>query len=200
MSTFLGEKNKAEYEAELRTAIAETNDSFRRAAMKGIKSTGRESRQNAGRCLRSAASQIYSFKHRSQPSTRSPKITTHTVNTTLGVSNLTDARKCSGKSTTTQIPAWNTGQTINSTRIVFWSLCSQTSTKRTGEVTNPRLHFTKEKDSDTGTRFRKNIRSCDLLRLRFTKYQRHRTNFRCQYPDSPTLAERQGMGDRPGAM
>ena len=39
MSTFLGEKNKAEYEAELRTAIAETNDSFRRAAMKGIKST-----------------------------------------------------------------------------------------------------------------------------------------------------------------
>ena len=39
MSTFLGEKNKAEYEAELRSAIAETNDSFRRAAMKGIKST-----------------------------------------------------------------------------------------------------------------------------------------------------------------
>ena len=39
MSTFLGEKNKAEYEAELRTAIAEKNDSFRRAAMKGIKST-----------------------------------------------------------------------------------------------------------------------------------------------------------------
>ena len=39
MSTFLGEKYKAEYEAELRTAIAETNDSFRRAAMKGIKST-----------------------------------------------------------------------------------------------------------------------------------------------------------------
>ena len=39
MSTFLGEKNQAEYEAELRTAIAEKNDSFRRAAMKGIKST-----------------------------------------------------------------------------------------------------------------------------------------------------------------
>ena len=34
MSTFLGEKYKAEYEAELRTAIAETNDSFRRAAVK----------------------------------------------------------------------------------------------------------------------------------------------------------------------
>ena len=50
MSTFLGEKNKAEYEAELRTAIAEKNDSFRRAAMKGIKSTDGKAVRTQGRC------------------------------------------------------------------------------------------------------------------------------------------------------
>ena len=78
--------------------IAETNDSFRRAAMKGIKSTDGKAVRTQGVAALGSLTNLFlqaQIAHaftetndphgehdRSQPSTRSPRQTTHTVNTT----------------------------------------------------------------------------------------------------------------------
>ena len=169
--------------------IAETNDSFRRAAMKGIKSTdGKAVRTQGVAALGSLTNlflqaQIAAFDAFTE--TNDP----HGEHD-FGSIQLDGCPKCSGKSTTTRMPRWTMEQRINSTLTAFWSLCSQTSINNKGEVTKPRLHFTKEKDSDTDEIYRKDTRSCDLLRFRFTRHQRYRSGFGCRYPDDPTLGER----------
>ena len=121
--------------------IAETNDRFRRAAMKGIKSTdGKAVRTQGVAALGSLTNlflqaQIAAFDAFTE--TNDP----HGEHD-FGSIQLDGCPKCSGKSTTTRMPRWTMEQRINSTLTAFWSLCSQTSINNKGEghQTSPSLH------------------------------------------------------------